>query len=101
MGITAVHWDGTISTGTIIEVVTILAAMAILYSRLVAIETKLEAVWDWFTTNIIRGQRGATGDTGSQGSQGSQGERGTQGERGERGTQGSQGERGSARKDRH
>lgn len=87
------HWDGTISTGTIIEVVTFCVGMAVLYSRLVAIETKLAAVWDWFTTNIIRGRRGETGDAGEQG------ERGERGERGMQGTQGTPGERGKDRRD--
>lgn len=73
------HFDATITLGTIIDVVVFLAGLAILYGRLVSIETKLGAVWTWFESHVIQGERGERGDRGAQGGRGPQGATGKRG----------------------
>ena len=67
------HFDSTISIGNIISTFVFLGGIMVLYGRLVAIEIKLEAVWDWWKGHIVQGEVGEQGPRGRQGVQGIQG----------------------------
>jgi len=67
-------YDPTISLGIILQLVLLIAGVGILYGRLVAIETKLNALWNWYQSIRLQDLRGAQGPRGMQGFQGERGD---------------------------
>lgn len=46
------HFDGTIQLGSILNAVAILGAALALYGRFSAMETKVNAIWEWWTDEV-------------------------------------------------
>lgn len=46
------HFDGTVQLGSLLNVVAILGAAFVLYGRFSSMETKIEAMWQWFTSDL-------------------------------------------------
>lgn len=48
----AIHFDGTVQLGALLNVAAILGAAFVLYGRFSSMETKIEAMWTWFTSDM-------------------------------------------------
>lgn len=46
------HFDGTVQLGSLINAVSIIGAAFVLYGRFSSMETKINAMWDWFTADL-------------------------------------------------
>lgn len=46
------HFDGTVQLGSLLNVIAILGAAFVLYGRFSSMETKIEAMWAWFTDDL-------------------------------------------------
>lgn len=46
------HFDGTIQLGSLLNVIAILGAAFVIYGRFASMETKIDAMWDWFTGDL-------------------------------------------------
>lgn len=53
-----IHFDATVSLGTLLTIGSILASASVLYSRLTALEVKMEPMWQWFTRYIHQREEG-------------------------------------------
>lgn len=79
-----IHFDPTISLGSVLAAAlfftTLLAMYTRVMARFVSLDTKVDALWEWWKANV--GLHSLQGAQGIQGPQGVKGDQGLQGERG-------------------
>lgn len=51
------HFDGTVSLGSLLNCAAIMGAAFMLYGRFASMETKVNAIWEWFTEELADRRR--------------------------------------------